>query len=674
MKVTYSWLKDYVDIKLKPEELAHKLTMAGLEVTSLEKIGTDHLLHIEVTTNRPDWLSVIGIAREVAAITSKKLHLPNIKALNPKLEMPTVKVIDQKGCLRYTARLIEDIKVKPSPKWLSDKLKSVGSRPINNIVDITNFCLLEYGQPLHAFDFDKLKSGVVVRKAKANEEIITIDEVKRKLDPSMLVIADETRPVALAGIMGGADTEVSQGTKRVLLESAYFDPATIRRTSKKLGLTSESSYRFERRVDLEIITTASNRAVSLMQELAGPGEISKIKDVGKKKFTSRNVSLKPTCLNQILGVTVPTSRVKSILTSLGLKPKASNSFEIPSWRGDLTREIDLIEEVVRIWGYEKIPTSTVTVKPQAGLEASSMKTVKEVSNLLISAGLNEAITYSLTSSRLAALFGKEEKDLVRVENPLSPELAFMRGSLLPGLISAVGFNINRKNLDVKLFEVGPVYFSSMRGKCEKQLLAVSLTGARSNNWQDDKSSVDIFYLKGILEELLDRLGIEGVKFEACSNSIFEPAQSMVVKIKGNNIGFLGRLNASIRDRVDIDYDVFCAELNLSSILKVSKKKKIFNSIPKFPPVLRDISLLVKKDVLSKEITSLITETGGDLIEEVRLFDEYKGKQISKGCKGLSYSIKYQASNRTLTSEEIDSLHNKICEGLTSTLGAQVRST
>jgi len=676
MKITYSWLKDYIDIKLKPEELAHRLTMAGLEVTGMQKLGGDCLLEVEVTTNRPDWLSAIGIAREVAAITSKKLKEPQFKIVKPAQQAPEVDLIDKQGCPRYTARIIEDVKVGPSPRWLADKLAAVGVRTVNNVVDITNFCLLEYGQPLHAFDFDKLKGGkVVIRKAKKGESITTIDGIERELDSSILVIADSEKPVALAGIMGGIDTEVTKQTKTVLLESAYFDAATIRRTSKKLGLSSESSYRFERRVDLEAVARVSDRATVLICELAGCKQISSMTDKGKKSLPSGSITLSPAKTNQILGTDIPAAKMKSILVSLGVKPKGKSSFQPPSWRKDLTREVDLIEEIARIWGYDKIPVCDVEMKPATeSVMPLDMEITGKVRDLLIAFGLDETVNYSLTNPQLALSFGADSKDLVKIKNPLSPKLACMRANLAPELLSSVRFNINRKNADVKIFEIGPVYSAKSRGKCEKVLLGIALSGNRSDNWQDKQQPVDIFYLKGIIEGLLEKLGIRAVKFAVKSNVVCEAAQSVSVMIEGRQAGYLGKLSQPVANKLDMDSDVFLAELDLSTILNSVNLTKMFKPIPKFPPVLRDVSLVVKNNVKSDEIETSIISIGGKLIDEAKLFDQYKGKNIPRGHKSLAYSIRYQAADRTLVGDEIETLHKKICDGLQQGLGAQIRST
>ncbi|PIR65649.1 MAG: phenylalanine--tRNA ligase subunit beta, partial [Candidatus Omnitrophica bacterium CG10_big_fil_rev_8_21_14_0_10_43_8] len=381
MRFTYSWLKEYIDVKLKPKELAEKLTMAGLEIEAVSQADGEWVFEAEVTTNRPDWLNIIGIAREVAAITDEKMAATKAgqhssastgRAAQPKSAANCIiQVLDKQSCPRYTGRIITGVKVAPSPEWLIKRLKSIGVRSVNNIVDITNFVLFETGQPLHAFDFDKLSGGrIIVRRAKGNEQIVTIDGVTRKLDLSMLVIADENAPVAIAGIMGGKGTEVTESTKTILLESAYFDPAITRKVSRCLGLGSDSSYRFERGVDLAGVKTASDRASALIAAIAG-GLTGKIIDIGKKSITQANVLVNFQKVNDVLGTNVPTKEISRILKALGLKSgktsKAGAVFTIPSWRRDLKKEEDLIEEIIRIYGYDKICTDSVFIPMQPDL-------------------------------------------------------------------------------------------------------------------------------------------------------------------------------------------------------------------------------------------------------------------------------------------------------------------
>jgi len=540
MRFTYSWLKEYIDVKLKPKELAEKLTMAGLEIEAVSQADGEWVFEAEVTTNRPDWLNIIGIAREVAAITDEKMAATKAgqhssastgRAAQPKSAANCIiQVLDKQSCPRYTGRIITGVKVAPSPEWLVKRLKSIGVRSVNNIVDITNFVLFETGQPLHAFDFDKLSGGrIIVRRAKGNEQIVTIDGVTRKLDLSMLVIADENAPVAIAGIMGGKGTEVTESTKTILLESAYFDPAITRKVSRCLGLGSDSSYRFERGVDLAGVKTASDRASALIAAIAG-GLTGKIIDIGKKSITQANVLVNFQKVNDVLGTNVPTKEISRILKALGLKSgktsKAGAVFTIPSWRRDLKKEEDLIEEIIRIYGYDKICTDSVFIPMQPDL-------ARIISDTLVSFGLNEAITYSLVDKVLDDIFQPAPLvAAIKIKNPLSSDFAVLRRNIIAGILNAAKWNLNRNINDIKLFEIGPVYHSEKLDKQEENHIVICLSGTRRDNWQDGVNPVDFYYLKGITDSLFKKLGVSNYDIKPGQSGIFQAEQSAEIMIKG----------------------------------------------------------------------------------------------------------------------------------------------
>jgi len=694
MKFTYSWLKDYVDIILKPQELADKLTMAGLEIESLSQKEGEWVFDAEVTTNRPDWLSIVGIAREVAAITGSSLRnvgaapcgrpekgrhrgLP-LQEHNSGLKVD-IRVLDAFACPRYTGRIISDVKVGPSPEWLVKRLKSIGLRPINNIVDISNFVLFETGQPLHAFDFDKLTGGkIIVRKAKEGEEIISIDGVKRKLNSNTLVIADDKSPVAIAGIMGGKDTEVTESTKTILLESAYFNPAMIRKASKSLGLGSDSSYRFERGVDFQALAAASDRAVLLILQSAG-GEAGKLADVQAKNMPSVKISVRPQKVNDLLGIEVPQKKMVSILKSLGLVLTTTNktklSFVAPSWRQDLKKEIDLTEEIIRIYGYEKIPV--VQPKDINVLDRQFLPRQIELQMLirdaLVSFGLNEVINYSLTDKEIDAAFQPEEAgDNLAIKNPLSPELAVLRENLIAGILASARWNLNRNINDIKLFEIGPVYLQDKLDKEEEPCLAICLSGARLDNWQDGAKQADFYYLKGITEALLNKIGVNKYDFIFSENKIFSSTQSAQVKTGDVTIGFLGQVKKDLLNKIDIEKDCFVCQLNLDRLIKYRSRDKKFSALPKFPAVYRDISTLARQDVSSASIVNIIKDAAGNIIKDVKLFDVYCGQQIPRGYKSLIYRLTYQSPDKTLTDAEVEPVHSKVIAVLKEKLDVQTR--
>jgi len=680
MRFTYSWLKEYIDVKLKPKELAEKLTMAGLEIEAVSQADGEWVFEAEVTTNRPDWLNIIGIAREVAAITDEKMAATKAgqhssastgRAAQPKSAANCIiQVLDKQSCPRYTGRIITGVKVAPSPEWLIKRLKSIGVRSVNNIVDITNFVLFETGQPLHAFDFDKLSGGrIIVRRAKGNEQIVTIDGVTRKLDLSMLVIADENAPVAIAGIMGGKGTEVTESTKTILLESAYFDPAITRKVSRCLGLGSDSSYRFERGVDLAGVKTASDRASALIAAIAG-GLTGKIIDIGKKSITQANVLVNFQKVNDVLGTNVPTKEISRILKALGLKSgktsKAGAVFTIPSWRRDLKKEEDLIEEIIRIYGYDKICTDSVFIPMQPDL-------ARIISDTLVSFGLNEAITYSLVDKVLDDIFQPAPSvAAIKIKNPLSSDFAVLRRNIIAGILNAAKWNLNRNINDIKLFEIGPVYHSEKLDKQEENHIVICLSGTRRDNWQDGVNPVDFYYLKGITDSLFKKLGVSNYDIKPGQSGIFQAEQSAEIMIKGEPAGFLGKVEKGLLKKIDIDKDCFVCQINMDILVKHVELKKRFTALPKFPVVYRDISTLAKIETPLGDIVNMIKETAGDIIKEIKLFDVYKGEQIPKGHRSLIFRLTYQSFDKTLTDKEVEIIHSGIISALKEQLGVGTR--
>jgi len=680
MRFTYSWLKEYIDVKLKPKELAEKLTMAGLEIEAVSQADGEWVFEAEVTTNRPDWLNIIGIAREVAAITDEKMAATKAgqhssastgRAAQPKSAANCIiQVLDKQSCPRYTGRIITGVKVAPSPEWLIKRLKSIGVRSVNNIVDITNFVLFETGQPLHAFDFDKLSGGrIIVRRAKGNEQIVTIDGVTRKLDLSMLVIADENAPVAIAGIMGGKGTEVTESTKTILLESAYFDPAITRKVSRCLGLGSDSSYRFERGVDLAGVKTASDRASALIAAIAG-GLTGKIIDIGKKSITQANVLVNFQKVNDVLGTNVPTKEISRILKALGLKSgktsKAGAVFTIPSWRRDLKKEEDLIEEIIRIYGYDKICTDSVFIPMQPDL-------ARIISDTLVSFGLNEAITYSLVDKVLDDIFQPAPLvAAIKIKNPLSSDFAVLRRNIIAGILNAAKWNLNRNINDIKLFEIGPVYHSEKLDRQEENHIVICLSGTRRDNWQDGVNPVDFYYLKGITDSLFKKLGVSNYDIKPGQSGIFQAEQSAEIMIKGEPAGFLGKVEKGLLKKIDIDKDCFICQINMDILAKHVELKKRFTALPKFPVVYRDISTLAKIETPLGDIVNMIKETAGDIIKEIKLFDVYKGEQIPKGHRSLIFRLTYQSFDKTLTDKEVEIIHSGIISALKEQLGVGTR--
>ncbi|MEA3328591.1 MAG: phenylalanine--tRNA ligase subunit beta [Candidatus Omnitrophota bacterium] len=683
MKVTYNWLKDYLKSDISPDKLADKLTMGGLEVTSLEKTTAgDWLMDLEVTTNRPDWLSVLGVAREAGAITAKPISLPPgsiSKAVDIKDQRIEAVILDPRGCPRYTARLVTNLEPRPTPQWMKERLEAVGLRPINLIVDITNFVLLEYGQPLHAFDYDKLKgSKLFIRRARKTEKLLVIDQKLIELDPEMLVIADKDRPAALAGIIGGKNSEVDPGTKNVLLESAYFDPILIRKTSRKLGLVTESSYRFERRINLEAVAEASSRACHLLEKLAGAKIDRTIVDIGKKICEREKICLDPLKVNQTLGVELSAKRICDLLNRLDLKAVIANDkaieVEIPSFRRDLTRPIDLIEEAGRIYGYQNIPVVTPKIKVST-LKQDLTKSVElKVRRLLVSAGLSEIINYSLISRNTLKKINMQNEKVVSVKNPLTREQEIMRPGLLGGMLTTVSRNKDRRIDDVRIFELSRVYLPEGVKKLpvEQLNLSIAFSGKKLPSWRVKRGPFDFYDLKGLLEVCLADLKITDYRIIDRQYPWLNPASSACLEIGSDYIGYLGEAAEDLLDNFDLNSPVYILECNFDKLVSHSVLKKKFKPVIKYPAVCYDVAVVVKEAIASGEVISLVRAAGGKLVNRVDLFDVYRGKQVPEGCKSLAYSVEYQAVDRTLTTKEVDQVHSKIRQDLEKKLGARIR--
>ncbi|UCH12560.1 MAG: phenylalanine--tRNA ligase subunit beta [Candidatus Omnitrophota bacterium] len=681
MKISYEWLREYVPTKIKAKNLAQKLTMNGLEVTSIEEKAGDFIFGIEVTPNRSDCLCHVGIAREASAITKKRLKLPsfNLAPYFAKgVPIPEVVLRKAKLCPRYTARLIADVKVAPSPKWLIKRIESVGVRPVNNIVDITNFILHETGQPLHAFDYDKLIANkIIIRLAKDGEEITTIDGTKVRLKGDILVIADAKTPVAIAGIMGGLNTEVGPSTKRILLEAACFDPTSIRRSSRYLGLSSDSSYRFERGIDSSKIIDASDRATCLICEIAkGKTHREKV-DVGKKEIKTRVINLRPHKVKLLLGAKISNSDIKSGLAPIGFKvsgAKGTMKVVVPSFRrADIKREADLIEEIARIYGYDNIPTKLPRVVITE--EAPSFKRRKRITNLVRKAlaglGFDEILTYSLISKNDIRKLNVPDINTISIRNPLSDQQGVMRNTLLPGMLGAINYNINTGNPDIKLFEFSNIYFRQDGDYQESPSLALALCGNTAGDWKRKPQRTDIFYLKGILKTLFEKLGID-IYFEESQHPSFEPDGTMAILVDNKMLGIVGVVKTEILAKTDIKTQVFAAEINTRVLFENARLEKFLKTIIRYPISERDVSMSVNNDIPFESINRAIKDTARFIIKEVRLVEEYKARPVPEGQRGLLVRITYQSKDRTLKEQEIETAQDLIRKKLTQEFNAAIR--
>lgn len=670
MRLTYNWLKDFVGIPFSPNELADRMTMAGLEVTSLEKLKDDYVFEIEITSNRPDWLSVIGIAREIAALTGKKLksvHSPHCPAVHRKADgrratgdgRRDIHIEDKNACPFYSARIIRDVKVKPSPKWLAKRLQAIGLRPINNIVDITNYVLFTTGQPLHAFDLDKLKGKEIsVRFAKDREEILTIDGIRRKLTPEILVIADEDNPIAIAGIMGGKESEVNEATHHILLESAYFSPVATRRASRYLGLSSDSSYRFERSVDKGNIVHASNFASSLILE-NGKGEIGALSRCGSDRVIKKTLGFDIDKANKLIGKGLTAGRIKSILDALGFRigqrQKNILKIAVPAFRQDIKSQADLTEELCRISGYEFVPKTLPAIKPQGMREDAILPIQEKIRECLTAIGFSEAITYSLLSQEMLQKVRSGAQNYIRLENPLSSEQEILRPTLIAGLLPTLRRNLEWGNAPCAFFEIGDCF--SPEG--EFKALAII------------KEKCDLIALKGALELLLQKLGIADYSFSQNPAPLFKDGQSASLNVAGRTIGGLGCLREEILHDFKIDtLDVAGLEINLEMLKSAVHFYKAYQPLPKYPSVMRDVSLIVDEAVSYQKVLDAIKVSQPLYLENIRFKDVYRSQGIGKGRKSLTLSLEFRSAQKTLTDAQVSASFEKLVNALSSSLGAK----
>jgi phenylalanyl-tRNA synthetase beta chain len=653
----------------------------------LGRSGGDVVYDLEVTPNRPDLNSVIGIAREIAAVTGNELKIPTIQFLNTESEpiggLLSVRNNDPELCPRYTARIVRKIKVGPSPDWLKSTLEKVGIRSINNVVDITNYVMLESGQPLHAFDYHLLKGDgtnppkIVIRRANEGEQFTTLDGRERALTSQMLLIADETKPVALAGIMGGKNSEINDRTVDVLIESAYFKPQNIRATSKKLELRTDSSYRFERGGDVDVCDWASRRAAQLMCDLAGGQVLGHAIDNFPHHIPARPITLHFAKTKDLLGIGISHSEQVSFLTKLGLTVTEQTpgicAFKIPSWRVDLKREVDLIEEVGRLYGIEKIPATP----PRGALGANEFDSVydqiAEARRILTGLGLNEAQGQTLIAK--SEVRSQKSEEIVPLANPLSSDMDVLRPSLLPGLIHSLQHNISRKNHDVALFEIGRVFAQTNGQSKEERRIAIALTGRRALPfWSggEREAKFDAYDLKGMAEEFLEQFGLRGFIFVRRADSTTLLLESATLQLGRQALGEAGQLLPTLAKNYDLRDAVFLAELNLDLLLARRNPAKSFKPLPQFPSVRRDVAMLVPEATTHESVLQTVKQTKPANLENVELFDVFRGKHVPEGQKSLAYAFTYRALEKTLTDAEVNAAHAKIVEAFKSQLHASVR--
>jgi phenylalanyl-tRNA synthetase beta chain len=653
----------------------------------LGRSGGDVVYDLETTPNRPDWNSVIGIAREIAALTGNPLKLPPVQGQTSSekvQDLVVVRIEDAELCPRYTARVVKGVKIGPSPDWLRSTLEKVGIRSINNVVDVTNFVMMEVGQPLHAFDYHLIAKGkdgkpaIVVRRAATGEKFKTLDNVERTLTTDMLLIADEQKGVALAGIMGGQNTEINNNTKDVLIESAYFNPTNIRRTSKALALRSESSYRFERGADIGICDWASQRAAQLIVQTAVGELVDGIVDACPKPFSAKQVALRHHKVGELLGVTIPGIEQIRLLKNLGLQAVAggpegaATTFDIPSFRVDLKREVDLIEEITRLHGVEKIPATP----PRGAIGTNSFDAIHdqiaEARRILSGLGLNEAQGQTLVANAECRM---QNAELGALANPLSSDMDVLRPSLLPGLVHSLRHNISRKNYDVALFAIGRVFSQTNSQVREERRVSIALTGQRNPLfWSggEREAKCDVYDLKGLLEEFLDQFGLRGMTYHRRPDSTVLLLESAAIQLGKQQLGEFGQLLPTLAKRYDLRDAVFLAELNLDLLLARRNASRSFKPLPAFPAIRRDVAMIVPEATTHDSILQVVKQTKPANLESVELFDVFRGKNVPEGQKSLAYAFTYRNVERTLTDSEVSAAHEKLVEQFKKSLQAVVR--
>jgi phenylalanyl-tRNA synthetase beta chain len=652
----------------------------------------DVRFELGLTPNRADCLSVIGVAREVAAMVGRPLQLPvaELRETGPGIGSLTSVTVDEPGlCPRYAARLIRGVTVGPSPDWLVRRLEAVGQRSINNVVDVTNLLLMELGHPLHAFDFNLLREKkIVVRQAGEGEVFTTLDSQERTLKKGDLTICDGIGPVALAGIMGGENSEIQPDTRDILLESAYFNPPTIRRTSKRLGIHTESSHRFERGADVDIVPLALDRAAALILQVAG-GEIASGRiDIYPQKMGERKLRIEGRLTNEILGLKLELSEIQRLLRSIGLAvepapdaPEEALQVIVPFSRHDLEREIDLVEEVARLNGYDRIPVTMPVSRMICHLSGGRQRGVARIRDAVVARGFSEVINYSFVSptawDRIALEAGDARRRTVKILNPLNEEQSVMRTSLVPSLLETVSRNLAYRTRDLQLFELRPVFLprdGEEELPDERRRLVMALCGRRApEGWTQGGAMVDFYDLKGVVEDLIDHFRVDKVLWPADAREPYlHPGKSCRIESAGALLGTLGEVHPVVLQNYDIDTPVYLLDLDIEAFLSVSRESEGFRPLSRFPDVYRDSALLVDESVTAQMLFDAVAAVRGKLVEDFVLFDLYRGKGVPEGKKSLAIRVRYRSLEKTLTEEEIGKAHGKIIRALEEKLGAEVR--
>jgi len=680
-----------LDPDILPEDQQHGVmilsadTPVGVDIKPL--LGLDDvIMELELTPNRGDCMCMLGVAREVAALLQKPLKMPAVQLseIPPRPEdQVQVDIDDADLCRRYVARLLKNVKIGPSPDWMQQRLRAAGVRPISNVVDVTNYVMMEMGQPMHAFDYNKLKDGhIIVRRAAVGETIVSLDKVERKLAPDTLVITDPGGPVAVAGVMGGLESEVTEDTTTVLLESAYFKPVSVRCTSRDLGLRSESSSRFEKGIDLTGCLRAADRAAALLAQMGAAETVALVVDNYPEPAVEKTVLLRPDRVNWLLDTYLTAAEISQLLTRLHFTVREDSNgllVHVPGYRPDISIEVDLIEEVARLYGYNQVKNTLPTGVITQGSRTYAQRLALNVKDFLARIGFKEVITYSFVNTRVFDRLGLPEgnpfRNVVKLQNPLSEEQAVMRTLLFPGLLEVLQRNSNRRVKDGAVFELGRVFYPR-DGELlpeEVPMLAVAVTGSTQGSWNARSVSMDFYYLKGCLETLLVYLGVKDVAYKPAADITgFHPGRTAIVKAGDVELGVVGELHPDVQENYDLSQRVIVLELNFQRLIEVSGTSRKYQPLPKFPGVERDLAVVVRKDTPAQQIFDKIYQAGGAILSDVQVFDIYHGEQFAPDRHSMAFALKFQAADRTLTDEEVSIKIDGIMDALQRDFGAILR--
>jgi phenylalanyl-tRNA synthetase beta chain len=638
----------------------------------------DSVIELEITPNRPDCLSIIGMARETAATFKKELKEPKIIIANEvdKIEDYINSIeVESENCNRYYARVIKDVKIGTSPMWIQVRLMEAGIRPINNIVDITNFVMIEYGQPLHAFDLERLNDKkIIVRQAKEGETILTLDETERKLDSSDLVIGDGENPIAIAGVMGGFNTEVTKDTKNVLIEGANFNSKSVRLTSKKLNLRSEASTRFEKGIDINLSQVAADRVCQLIEEI-GAGTIVKGNiDIYKEVKEEKIINVRPSRVNKMLGTEISVEDMLAYLNGLGLTSKLVEGLiqvKVPSFRLDIELEIDLIEEIGRLYGFHNIVSKPLVGVLTRGEKPLGKRIEDRTKAILQGLGLNEVMSYSFISPKAYDKINLPEdsplRDYIKLINPLGEDYSVMRTTLIPNMLELLSRNYNRGVSASYLYEIGNIFIAKelpvVELPDEKKVLSLGIYGKK-----------DFYYLKEVIDKTLNRLGIKEIEYiREENNPIFHPGRTAKILCNGEELGIIGEIHVDIAENYNIKDRVYIGQLDFDKIIELTNLETKYKALPKYPSMARDLAIVVPENILVGDIQKVIAKYGEGLIEKIELFDIYTGSQIEENMKSIAFSIIYRSHDRTLRDDEVNKIQNSIIKDIEDTFKAKLRS-